>query len=120
MSEALPDAYSQKNNDGLVVVVANKKARRVLNANFKGSRPYWGKTVGDNLLTSPTYRAIEIEDGPAMFAMLCTLHRAGLTVAYRCRDCDRIHTVDDEVAAIFSRLALAGNAEAAPAHVTVQ
>jgi hypothetical protein len=71
---SLPDAIYK---DGILAV--NKKARRRLNQAFEGSAPPWFKITPGSVLTSPEYRALQIEAGASVWAMLCVLHDSGLS-----------------------------------------
>jgi hypothetical protein len=99
MTASLPDAYAES-RDGNTLLVANKKARKVLEKVFSKPRPRWG-TVGGEALTSPEYRAIEVEDGPAPQVMLAAVHQAGLRVMFKCATCPEHHILDDAMAERF-------------------
>jgi hypothetical protein len=120
-SAKLPDAFVQEGDDEhAIVLVANRKARRVLNRHFEGGPPTWLEVAGEFGVKSPACRAIEIEKGPVVAAMLVALHRAGLSSHYWCEDCQHMHRVDDQAAEMFWALALEGSDAALPAHGTLQ
>jgi hypothetical protein len=100
MSE-LPDVYAEQGDDGYTNIVANKKARRFINKCFDAPAPRWSKTSWDD----PRYRAIGIEDGPVPHAILGHCYQAGLSAAFLCCDCHKLHVVNDETAQRFVRQA---------------
>jgi hypothetical protein len=80
-----PDALIQSDGKGLVGVVANEKARRLINKLIEGPGLHWRDIESsDDFLTSPEYLAFEIEEGPAVWAMACALHQDGLALLYWC------------------------------------
>jgi hypothetical protein len=119
----LPDVLCQKGQeDGCVILVANKKARRFLNDGFDKPRPQW-QAIGrkpDSVFNSPEYRAMQIERGPCLCAMLWALHDAGLTAMYWCDSCDRPHLVTDAAAEVFKHQAISGAAGVHPGTDVVQ
>jgi hypothetical protein len=119
MSAPLPDTFTKKHGD-IVVVAANKKARRFLNKRFE-TQPRWRKIADTpgNVLKSPEYRAVELENPPPemITAMHCALHEAGFRALYWCDNCGRAHPMDDgQVAAFHHQLDPGG----VPEHTTVQ
>jgi hypothetical protein len=121
MSEPLPDALCQKGDDGYILA-ANKKARAVLNKHFEKPRPSWRGIAHapGAIITSPAYRALEIDGGPAMLAMLCALHYAGLRTLYWCEGCGHLHVMDDERARVLWMTAVSGAEGVMPEHRSVQ
>jgi hypothetical protein len=120
--ELLPDVYVEKTSDNqMVVVVANKKARRLLNKSFDGNPPRWAKMADDNVLTSPEYRAIEVGGSDCIVAaMVCCVHAAGFRAMFWCEDCRDSHLVDDAMAKTIWAIAIAGSVGALPEHATLQ
>ena len=119
MTVILPDLFIQASGNGYAQIAANKKARRVLNKGFEGGRPSWRKIAKGNL-TSPEYRAIEIDSSPVVAVMLVMVHEAGLAAMFWCENCGRPHSVDEDMAVALWQLAKAGSTAALPAHETVQ
>lgn len=124
MSEplSLPDAVCLSGRPGCALLVANKKARRILNEGFERPQPQWSgvENTAGNILTSPEYRAPEIERGPGLCAMLCALHEAGCALMYSCDECDCLHSVDDKAAKTFRHIAISGAEGVMPSHKTMQ
>lgn len=118
MSEplTLPDAYAEPGSDGYTTIVANKKAREVLEKGFDKPGPRWRKVRGSNILKSPEYRCLGIEDRPLPQILLSVIHQAGLMAMFTCTNCDKLHIMDDEQAARFLKEAefFAVNVHAAP------
>ena len=106
-----------------MVLVGNRKARRFINKGFEGSvRGLWAKIAPtpDGAFKSPEYRALQVESGPGVWAMLSGLYRAGLEVMFWCDDCDGLHFVEGDVADLMRMAALSGADGVLPAHDTVQ
>jgi hypothetical protein len=117
---ALPDVCTELRND-IVIVVANKKAREVLNQGFEKPRPRWG-SITDGPFSSSEYRAITLDGdwSPMLAAMLCAVHLAGLQAMFMCEHCRKLHLVDDERAKRVWFHAIEGAKGVAPAHETLQ
>ena len=119
----LPDAVYVRSGEGPMVLVANRPARRFINKGFEGSvRGLWAKigpTPG-GAFKSPEYRALAIENGPGVWAMLSGLYRAGLGVMFWCDDCDGLHPVEGDIADRMRMVALSSADGVLPAHGTVQ
>ena len=120
MSE-LPDVYVEYHEDGFVIV-ANKRGRKFINAGFEKPRPQWTRIARNprNILASPEYRALEIEEDGAVAAMLSTAHRSGLSAAFKCAHCEELHVVDDEMADRLEAQAMDGVAGVVIGPQTVQ
>jgi hypothetical protein len=120
MSKPLPDTVCVKDNDGFALI-ANKQARAVINRGFEKPRPRWrGVQSPDGALSSPTYRPLVLEPGPALYAMLCALHDAGLLALYWCDNCQGLHPVDGKQASELKYRALSGAEGVMPEHKTAQ
>jgi hypothetical protein len=119
-NKPLPDALCHKSDDpGSMPLVANKRARRVLNKAFEKPRPQRRKvTTIDGCLTD--HRAIEVGKSAALCAMLCALHDAHLEVLYWCEDCGNHHPLEDEDAKRLWYIAISGAEGVMPAHKSVQ
>jgi hypothetical protein len=119
MSNLLPDVYVEPQpQEGVTLLVANKKARRFFNKSF--GRPQWDFTAGPDL-NSPEYRCLVLgADGKAAAAMLCAAHQAGLSAMFKCTKCNELHVVDDEQAERLWLTAIEGAANAMPAHPMLQ
>jgi hypothetical protein len=119
----LPDVCTELQGDA-VVLIANKAARKVLNAGFAKPRPRWNAIAkGVTCFKSPEYRALRLEgDGirEALAAMLWTAHKAGLHTMFMCAKCSELHVVDDEQAAHMFVVAMERVENALPAHETIQ
>lgn len=78
-----PDLYVEPQESSFVVV-ANRKARKIINKAFEKPRPQWGTVTGSSLLRSLEYRTLEIAEGgeAGIAAILCAAHRAGLFASY--------------------------------------
>jgi hypothetical protein len=123
MSEPLPDVATFLDDNGNVVIAANKKARRFLNNGFEAPPPRWRKIADTpgNVITSPEYRVLTIEGGGAsIWAMLWMLHDAKFTSLYWCKGCALHHLVNEEMANIFQHAAITGAVGTMPTHRTVQ
>jgi hypothetical protein len=120
MSAPLPDACAADAGAGNVVLAANRKARQFLNGRTEPRLTWHRVESPDGVLASPKYRAIEIERGPGLWAMLSALHEGGFASSVFCPDCDCLHPVEGEFAARVRAAALAGSTQALPAHKTVQ
>jgi hypothetical protein len=101
----LPDVYAEQVDDAEVVIVANKKARRLINKRFVGGRLPWSRIDGSEYLASPEDRAVGFGVGPLPDLILSNCHQAGLSAAFHCRSCDDLHFVDDAMAERFVRKA---------------
>jgi hypothetical protein len=117
----LPDALCQRSDEGFILA-ANKRARSVLNKGLEKPRPSWRwiARVPDGVMHSPEYRALIVEPGPALCAMLCSLHNAGLQTLYWCDNCQGLHPVDDEQFKVLWMTAVSGAEGVMPAHETLQ
>lgn len=94
-----PDVYAEPQGDH-AVIVANAKARRLINEHVEP--PFrWKKVLGSDYLKSPEYRCVCISNGPIPQLMLAIAHQGGLRATFVCSDCDEFHTVTDEMAARF-------------------
>ena len=115
----LPDVFTQPEPDG-VTVVANRRARRLLNSHYEKPAPRWSKIKGGGW--SAEYRAIQLQGDceSVVQAMLCTAHDAGMSAMFMCGKCDELHVVTDEMAKRFWFDAVAGSDGALPAHATRQ
>ena len=51
-----------------------------------------------SVLTSPEYRALQIEAGASVWAMLCVLHNSGLQSSLWYEGCECLHPVEGELA----------------------
>jgi hypothetical protein len=92
----LPDVYVEKRaEEGIVIVVANKKGRAFLNRGFDGRAPRWGKFVGSRSLSLREYRVVTLDIGSAgsAAAMLCAAYDAGLVAMFRCTKYDELHVM---------------------------
>jgi hypothetical protein len=101
MSKTLPDVCAtQPDSEGMVVLAANKQARRILDKGLAENPVKW-RDIADTpgtILHSPEYLAIELENSAGLWAMLCTMHHDGLKVMFWCGDCHKYHFMDDEYA----------------------
>ena len=123
MSKSLPDAIYIRTGEGDMAIVANKRARRFINSGFdNGGRGLWTRIAWtpDGVFASPRYRALLIDNGPGVWAMLSALHQAGLQAMFWCDDCDRLHPVEGDIADRMRMAALSGAEGVLPAHGTVQ
>jgi hypothetical protein len=110
----LPDVYAESGDDGYTTIVANRRARKLINKHFEKPRPLWG-CVGGDVFTSPEYRAVGIGDGPVPQVLLAVAHQAGMKAMFKCLSCPQLHTMTDETAARFLKEAEA-SAERVGAH----
>jgi hypothetical protein len=97
----LPDIYAETTEGGDILVVANKKARFLINKWFDDGDPLPWDTVGGGVLTSPRYLAIEIGRGPVPQLILAQGHQHGLLAMFKCISCPEHHVLDDATAARF-------------------
>jgi hypothetical protein len=122
MSAPLPDVYCEPQGGDTVVLVANKRVRRLLNARFE-PRPRW-ETIdgGSNYLKSPEYRTLTLEGNceAVVSAMLHAVHQAGMLAMFTCASCTELHIVDDERAERLWAVAIEGSDGALPPHWTLQ
>jgi hypothetical protein len=114
----LPDAYCEAQR-GETILVANKKARKLLNAQFEKPGPRWGKVRSD-LIRPPEYRALILEAGPCLAAMLVALFDAGFEVMYQCTECDAVHTMGGRDREKLWLIAQEGAVGVMPQHETPQ
>jgi hypothetical protein len=119
----LPDVCTEPQGD-TTMVIANRKARKLFNKHFERPRPQWNKINPDcgSCFTSPEYKVLPLEGDctAVLSAMLCEAHRAGLSAAFICARCDKLHVVDDERAKKLWFDAVAGSENALPPPGTVQ
>jgi len=116
-----PDMYVEPRDDSFVLV-ANKKARKVLNCRFSKPPPRWASIKGSDYLKSPEYRALLIGVGgeSVIAGMLCAVHEAGLLAMFMCGKCRDLHIVDDEQARRLSFQPIEGAEGVTPGNNTVQ
>jgi hypothetical protein len=95
----LPDIYVETQGDR-AVIVANKRARRLINEHVDPPLPWW-RIHGSDYLKSPEYRCVAIENGPISQLTLAIAHQGGMRAEFLCSDCDRLHVVNDEMAEKF-------------------
>jgi hypothetical protein len=121
MNTPLPDAVCEADANGDAVLVMNKRARLFLNKHLSG-KVRWHKVArtADGAIGSPEYRAIAIEPGPVVAAILCSLHEAGLRALVYCDECEAHHVVEGETAKHLKMTALTGAGGVLPPHPTPQ
>lgn len=121
MTTTLPDAICSPLANGNVALVMGKKARRFISKGLSG-KFHWRKTrpTRDTAVSSMNYRALVLEPGPAIPAMLCAMYEAGLLVHVHCDDCGEYHAVEPGLAKHMKMDAVAGAEGVLPPHSTLQ
>jgi hypothetical protein len=117
-----PDFYVEPQGDH-IVLVANKRARAVLNQGFEKPRPRWLSMEGrSEFLTSPEYRCIVISSAGhgLATAMLYVTYKAGLSTMFKCTKCAKLHIVDDKQAEHLLARTMETADGVLPAHGTIQ
>ena len=121
MNTPLPDAVCETNAHGDVVFAMNRKARRLFDK-YASGKVRWHKIAptADGDISSPKYRALVLEPGPVIAAILCSLHEAGLLAVVQCEECEAYHVVEGETAKHLKMLATSGAGCVLPPHPTPQ